>query len=230
MSSNRTIYDSEAYNLQINRSIGPGDYRLCESYAENNNQCFSDFGPIGSKSDVSLVKKDEDLYFNDMADVESQLSWRNHKLSKSNELPSFNTVKVNNKKDCNNKLTSEDTRFTHPIDDYRCMSLLAYQYEPHLHVNPQCHVQESYDRIGLNSRLYSKDMYILKEQIPWDKGDAFPKEQKTKKTTCLYTKVNCNEPLPNYIPSDQLKPMHLCYDNIYQSPNNNLLPIQTCNK
>ena len=186
MSFNRTKYDSSAYNLQMDRSIGPGDYRLFGSFAENNNQCFSSFGPVGAKSDVSLVKNFDDLTFTKMANVESNLSWRNHKLSKSNDNKEITTT-LNHKKQCSKKLTIEDTRFTHPIDNYRSMSLTTYQYEPYLHVNPQCHIQESTDRIGLNSRLYSKDMYILHEQIPWDNGDAFPKEKPSKQIEdCKY--------------------------------------------
>ena len=212
MSSNRTIYDSQAYNLQINRSIGPGDYRLFGSYAENINQCYSDSGPIGSKADVSIVKKSDDLSFTEMADVESQLSWRNHKLSKYNDNCRLNLIKVNNKNQCSTKLSAEDTRFTHPIDNYRGMSLLPYQYEPYLHINPQCHVQESHDRIGLNSRLYSKDMYIASSQIKWDNGDALPKEIKQPKYKCLYTKVNTLQKIPEFISSTNLKPMNVCYD------------------
>lgn len=177
MSFNRTSYDPSAYNLQINRSIGPGDYRLFGSFAENSNQCISVFGPIGSKADVSVVKNNTDLTFENMVDVDSILSWRNHKLSKDNNyIPSKLPVpKINNKNECCNKLSAEDTRFTHPIDNYRCLSLTTYQYEPHIMVNPQCYIQDIYSRNGLNSRLYSKDMYILKEQKFWDKGDAFPK-------------------------------------------------------
>ena len=56
--------------------------------------------------------------------------------------------------------------------------------EPYLHVNPQCHVQESGDRIGLNSRLHSKDTFKLGAQEFWDKGEALPKEIPTAKQTC----------------------------------------------
>jgi hypothetical protein len=122
---------------------------------------------------VSLAKKINDLSFSDMADVESELSLRNNKLIKCNN-NKFKNFNVNNKCDCDNKLNAQDTRFTHPIDNYRSMSLLEYQYEPYLHVNPQCYIQDIYTRNGLNSRLYSKDMYIVKEQKFWDKGDAFP--------------------------------------------------------
>jgi hypothetical protein len=60
------------------------------------------------------------------------------------------------------------------------MSLTEYQYEPYLHVNPQCVIQESTDRIGLNSRLVIKDNYSIPNQEFWDNGDGFPKETNIK--------------------------------------------------
>lgn len=185
MSFNRTKYDNSAYDLEIDRSIAPGDYRLYAPFAENCDQCFSYTGPIGAKSDVSLVKKSMDLCFKDMADTESQLSWRNNKLGKNNEQTNpLEGKNVEHKPVCSTKLTSEDTRFTHPLDNYRGMSLTDLMIEPYLHVNPQCHVQESGDRIGLNSRSYSKDTYKLPIQEFWDKGDALPKEIPTAKQVC----------------------------------------------
>lgn len=179
MSFNRIRYDKSAYSLQMDRSKAPGDYRLFSSFAENCNQCLSYDGPIGSKSDVSLVKKPDDLSFESMAEIESQLSWRNQILSKNNNnLPSINNYTLYHKPSCNNKLTSEDTRFTHPIDNYRCMSLTGYHVEPYLHVNPQCHVQESGDRIGMNSRLYMKDSYKIPTNNFLDNGEVLPKEKK----------------------------------------------------
>ena len=185
MSFNRIKYDTSAYNLQMGRSTAPGDYRLYAPFGENCDQCFSYSGPIGSKADVSLVKKINDLNFKDMADTESQLSWRNNKLSKSNDdVSCLEDNTVEHKPVCSNKLTPEDTRFTHPLDNYRGMSLTDLQLEPYLHVNPQCSVQESGDRIGLNSRLYSKDTYQLTEQEFWDKGEALPKEIPSAKNIC----------------------------------------------
>lgn len=185
MSFNRTKYDNSAYDLQMDRSIAPGDYRLYAPFAENCNQCYSYTGPIGAKSDVSVVKKSMDLDFKDMTDTESQLSWRNNKLGKNNaQTNPLEGKNVEHKPVCSNKLTSEDTRFTHPIDNYRGMSLTDLMLEPYLHVNPQCHVQESGDRIGLNSRLYSKDTYLLPAQDFWDKGDALPKEIPSAKQVC----------------------------------------------
>ena len=178
MSFNRIKYDTSAYDLQMSRSTSIGDYRLYAPYCENCNQCFSYSGPIGSKSDVSLVKKANDLSFKDMAETESQLSWRNNKLSKTNNtLNLLEDTKLEHKPVCTNKLTPEDTRFTHPIDNYRGMSLTELMLESYLHVNPQCNILESSDRIGLNSRLYSKDTFTLSAQDFWDKGEALPKEK-----------------------------------------------------
>jgi hypothetical protein len=185
MAFNRIKYDKCAYDLQIGRSVAPGDYRLFAPFAENCDQCFSATGPVGSKSDVSLVKKPNDLYFNDMAQAESELSWRNQLLTKCNDnSKSIGKQQVHHKPVCSNKLTSEDTRFTHPIDNYRGMSLTSLSMEPYLHVNPQCHIQESGDRVGMNSRLYSKDMYQMPYQEFWDNGDALPKEKLEPKQIC----------------------------------------------
>ena len=183
MSFNRIRYDNCAYDLQMGRSVGPGDYRLYGSFAENCDQCLSYDGPIGAKSDVSIVKKPLDLSFKEMAEVESELSWRNQLLTKcNNNNTPINKYKPNHKPSCSKKLTSEDTRFTHPIDNYRCMSLTNYQVEPYLHVNPQCHVQE--DRIGMNSRLHAKDIYKIPVQDFLDNGEALPKEIPYKKEIC----------------------------------------------
>ena len=174
MSFNRIKYDNTAYNLQMGRSVAPGDYRLFGSFAENPNQCFSYEGPVGSKSDVSLARNADDLTF--MAQVESELSWRHQLLSKNNvntPLSSFNLV---HKPVCTKQLNSEDTRFTNPILDFRSMSLTDYQLEPYLHINPQCNIQEIKDRMGLNSRSWAKDTYQNTPQVAWDNNEALPKE------------------------------------------------------
>jgi hypothetical protein len=185
MSFNRNRYDKCAYNLQMGRSVAPGSYRLFGPFAENCDQCLSFDGPVGSKSDVSLVKKPLDLSFGDMTQVESELSWRSQLLNKcNNNFNPLNKHTLHHKSNCSKKLTSEDTRFTHPIDNYRCMSLTSFQVEPYLHVNPQCHVQESGDRIGMNSRLHAKDSYVMPKPDFLDKGEVLPREIPTTKQVC----------------------------------------------
>jgi hypothetical protein len=200
MSFNRIKYDKCAYDLQMNRSVAPGDYRIYAPYAESCEPCFSDGGPVGSKSDVSLVKKSTDLCFKDMAQTESELSWRNQLLTKCNDNNQvLDSSKLEHKPSCSNKLTSEDTRFTNPIDNYRGMSLTSYMLEPYMSVNPQCYVQEINDRLGLNSRLHLKDLHSVSDvtrnnnnnnkdltQQFWDDGAALPKEviNNSKKDMC----------------------------------------------
>ncbi len=176
MSFNRVKYDKSAYDLQMGRSTAPGDYRLFAPFAENCSQCFSYVGPVGSKADVSTVKEPMSLCFGEMRTVESDLSWRNNKLGKNNDikLAPLNEAKLSHKPVCTNKLISEDTRFTHPIDNYRGISTTDLQLEPYLHVNPQCHIQESRDRIGLNSRSHLKDNIKIQKPEYLDKGEALP--------------------------------------------------------
>jgi hypothetical protein len=185
MSFNRNKYDKCAYNLQMERSTNPGDYRLAAEFAENCDQCFSSFGPVGSKSDVSLVKENMDLSFKEMTEVESALSWRNQLLSKcNNNATPLNKFNVHHKTVCNNSLTPEDTRFTFPLDNFRGMSLTEYMLEPYLHVNPQCMIQHNDDKIGLNSRLNAKDNYKLVNPKMVDSEEALPKEIPTPKKIC----------------------------------------------
>lgn len=160
MSFNRNRYDNCAYELQMGMSRSEGNYRLNSDFVENCSQCISTTGPVGSKSDVSLARKMSDLSFTNLADTESKLSWRNQLLSKCNKnTDPFTNVKLEHKPVCSKQLTSEDTRFTFPLDNYRGMSLTSYMVSPYLPINPQCHIQDSCDKIGLNSRLSAKDAY-----------------------------------------------------------------------
>jgi len=173
MAFSRTIYDKCAYDLEVARTISPGDYRLFAPYAENINECLSYDGPIGSKSDVSLVRRPTDLSFGDMAAAESELSWRSQLLNKCNDKPRVRPV-LYHKDNCNKKLISQDTRFTHPLDNYRGMSLTELHMQPYLHVNPQCNNISNADKLGLNSRLSAKDCYKTPTTKPWDNGEALP--------------------------------------------------------
>jgi hypothetical protein len=180
MSFNRIKYDNTSFDLQMKRSTDIGDYRLFGSNAENCNQCYSEDGPIGAKSDVSLVKDNMDLSFGKMSDVECALGWRNQKLTKSNKGLDSLDVPVNNKALCDKILVSDDTRFSHPIDNYRGMSLTNYMMVPSLYVNPQCHIQPFNDLTGANSRLKCKDAYVLPKQTYLDNGEALPQAKPEK--------------------------------------------------
>ena len=177
MSFNRTKYDKCAYELQMNRSTGELGYRVFAPYGENCNSCYSEAGPVGSKADVSLVREQTDMQSGENTQVESSLSWRNKILNRCNDSSNpLNNAKLIHKSNCNKLVVSEDTRFTHPIDNYRSMSLTEYQIEPYLHVNPQCYIQSNYDKTGLNSRNAVKDNYVFPKQKYWDDLSSLPKE------------------------------------------------------
>ena len=193
MSFSRLIYDKEAYDLELKRSTNPGDYRLFGLFAEHNNQCFSYDGPIGSKVEVSTVKKPNSLNNSKMVQLESELSWRNHKNCKinNNNNNNLNKYKLINKQECSLDLVSEDTRFTHPINNYRGMSLTEYEMIPYLHVNPQNHIQTINNRHGLDSRNFTKDNYKFIKQEFLDNGEALPPIEHSNKSVVLQ-QIKCN--------------------------------------
>lgn len=175
MSFNRTSYDTCDYDMQIKTSTDPGDYRLSGFYAENQNQCYSYNGPIGSKVDVSVTKELLETCHGSMAAVESNLSWR------SNKNTQFINFPVINKPICSPNLTPQDTRFTNPVDNYRGMSLTDRMVTPFLHTNPQCVIQEIPDHVGTNTRLQLKDCFNNKIQMtkpPSGNCNVFPVENK----------------------------------------------------
>ena len=164
MAFSRNNYDSCAYDLKIKRSTDQGDYRLYSNFAENINPSYSYNGPIGSKSDVSIIKNLNETCFGNMAEIESDLSWRNNKLDRCND-KKFNKFPVIDKPICASNLATQDTRFTNPIDNYRGMSLTNYMLTPYLFTNPQCYIQDTRDLVGSNTRLESKDCFDLKTNI-----------------------------------------------------------------
>lgn len=177
MSFSRIKYDNSAYDLKINRSVGPGDYRLFKAYNENCSKCFSYDGPKNAKSDVYTVGNSQtDIEWGSMTEVESYIMNRVNKLVDDNELgknDSYLKFQVNPiKQTCANTLIAEDTRFTNPIESYRSMDTTVYHYTPFLYSNPQCEIQE--DRIGLNSRLRVKDTFKPSPVMVYDQTDTIP--------------------------------------------------------
>ena len=177
MSFSRTRYDNAAYDLKLNRSVAPGDYRLFKGYNENCSKCYSYDGPKNAKSDVSTVGNNLcDTEWGPMAEIESHITNRVNKLVDDNEygkndfylkLP-ISLIKPT----CTATLISEDTRFTNPLEAYRSMDTTSYHYIPFLYTNPQCEIQE--DRIGLNSRLKVKDTYKPQNTDFIDQSSTLP--------------------------------------------------------
>ena len=215
MAFSRTNYDSKVYNLQIKRSTDENDYRLNPLFAENINPCYVENGIVGSKADVSLVRNQTDLSNEMMVDAENNLSWRSRTLTRDNHnVNPFDKFNIIHKKECNssNNLSPEDTRFTHPIDNYRSLSVLEYEFNPYLHTNPQCYIQPIEEKIGLNSRLFAKDSYKIPKQNFWDNGDSLPKEMANKSINkkCLCFNTDPSKPIPDTINKANLTQDCLC--------------------
>ena len=178
MSFSRIRYDDDAYKLKIDRSIGPGDYRLFKGNSENCSKCYATDGPKNAKSDTALAGKENtsDIEWSFMADVESHLTNRVNKLVDSNIYggnDAYKNIPINISKNCTNILTSEDTRFSFPLEAYRSMDLTSYHYSPFLYTNPQCEIQS--DRSGLNSRLRVKDTFKTIDSRQIDQSSILPK-------------------------------------------------------
>ena len=190
MSFTRPLYDECATKLKVNRSVGPGSYALYSGYGDNCNNCYPLYSITGSSGEGAKARKDCESGFGDIVDVESCLHNRNRILSECNgesctgnncDLSKFQKKIVFND-DCDSTRYSQDTRFTHPLDTYRGMSLTPYFMNPYLHVNPQCNPQ-SIDN-GESSRLIAKDTFRLPKQNKWDTGEALPAPLPDREQNC----------------------------------------------
>lgn len=177
MSFNRIKYDDESYNLKMERATAHGDYRLFLPSNENVGKCLSYDGPRNAKSDVSVATNETTNQWPSMTEVESHLTNRVNKLIDYNAYgknDSYKNLPTTSKVNCSDNINFEDSRFTNPIEAYRCMDVTSFRYSPFLHVNPQCEIQD--DRIGLNSRLRIKDTFKVVRPQPIDQTLALPTE------------------------------------------------------
>lgn len=175
MSFTRNMYDSEAYKLKMDRNNIYSSYNIFGAYAENKDQCASYSNSFGSNNSVSTVKAPLDLSRENIIDVDSMLSLRDNKLNKHNNVNTIESIKVYDKPECK-YFSNEDTRFTHPVESYRELDTASYNYIPVLHIDPLKKIQLPDDKIGLNSRLYTKDTFDVEKHEFWDIGEALPKK------------------------------------------------------
>ena len=173
MSFNRNKYDNFTYDEQIEKSTNTLYYRVNECFANNTKECFALNGLKNQRNKgIDGVK----------VEIESELTNRNlpsnysKKIGKNNKYLKLKSKE--NLKNCSKDIQVEDTRFTHPIDNYRGMSTSEYNMNPYLHVNPQNNI--NYWRDGINSRLVVRDTYRIPDQSMWDNNN-FPVEKKYKK-------------------------------------------------
>ena len=66
MSFSRINYDQCAYDLQLDRSVGPGNYRLFPGYADNCKKCYPYNQPTNSKEPTDKVFSKSSIAFLDL--------------------------------------------------------------------------------------------------------------------------------------------------------------------
>tara|TARA_B100000927_G_scaffold142163_1_gene114643 strand:- start:33 stop:614 length:582 start_codon:yes stop_codon:yes gene_type:complete len=188
MSFSRINYDQCALDLQLDRSVAPGNYRLFPGYVDNCKKCYPYNQPHMSNDHASVARDNCEIGFGQLAEVESEITNRKNYLEKCNEEgknDNYKNTKVFHKPLCDRTLESEDTRFTNPIDNYRGMSLTGFYFTPYLHVNPQCEIEATRNREGNSTRHMVKDCYNLPNQDFWDKGKGLPpKPKKVSRKPC----------------------------------------------
>ena len=194
MSFSRLPYDNCAYAQKMKRSVTPGDYRLYMGYGENSKKCLPLNAPINSNSGVSSVRRVQETDFGKLVNAESHLTNRVTPVSlcdeKSTDMVN-KKLKVHHKPICSETVATVDTRFTHPVDTYRGLSLTNYHLTPYLHVNPQNNIQCISHRDGFHTRIWVKKNYILPKHGKWEEDKSLPPKPKIVKKIPR-CKIQCN--------------------------------------
>ena len=128
---------------------------------------------------ASSVRPLDNHNFGVLVNAESHLTNRTVPHSECNEKATdtaHKQMKMHHKPLCAESVETVDTRFTHPVDTYRGLSLTNFHLTPYLHVNPQNNVQCDSQREGFHSRVWVKDNYQIPKQNKWDNGEALPPE------------------------------------------------------
>ena len=165
MSFTRSMYDGCACAQYTDRSVAPMDYRLYEGQYINCKACFAGCGPYNAENTASTLEKPTSTEgYGDVVQIDSILNNRVKPLSDCNGVPCDtkcfkNLPKVFNKPNCSEIRESEDTRFTHPLQNYRGMKQDTSQYPfNYLPIDAQCNI---YADEAINTRQLAKDTYRI---------------------------------------------------------------------
>jgi len=180
--SSRLGYDDCVYPDKLKESVGPTDYRLNRNYIHNCNRCFNHNG-AGPRSSfgTSTIKKVGHAPANDLVDVDSIMSNRNVKLTKS-KTGKLNPINLTTHEpthyiECDNYNHPQHSRLTLPPSNYRDVSINRFYNTLH---DPQANIFTPFAR---NSRLEAKDNYQPELPVLWDDRVA-PIEYEDDKTRC----------------------------------------------
>jgi len=162
--SSRLPYDTCFYPDNLTESVSPGDYRLAQYSTYNCDSCMAPFGVnFGVRgNDVSTSESLGPAMSQRLVDVESNLSNRGLPQSRCRNgrvnLTDPARAKVNNRSDCNSKLSPEYSHHTSSPKNFRAAQINRFY---NLKKNPQ---EPIFCDFAVNTTLEAKDNY--KPQVP----------------------------------------------------------------
>lgn len=180
MASTRKRYDECSTNLYYRQSTDPLLYKLSPDYANNCQKCYTDYGPRGQDMNVSVITN------KNLIDVDSLLTNRSKIASDCkdglvNDI-NFSEYKKYNLPSCNKFMDRHDTRLTHPLHNYRGMTV-DWFFEPRVNNrDEQCNIFWDFAE---NTKLTAKDSYRPDVPIPLDQGLSLPMERRKKEKECF---------------------------------------------
>jgi len=180
MSSTRSIYDQGAFQEAVERSTRPGNYHLFAGQYKNCNKCVSLEGPRNNRtrnnSEINQPYSRQPLVVIDS--LLSARKFRNSKYTKDRLFhqidKQLSKIQTFNPTQCNLFLQPEDTRLTHPTQNYRGIYIDRYEWPiipPVERVfwgnNEPCYQKfgnhdKSNIRGGQSARLCAKDNFYYK--------------------------------------------------------------------
>ena len=172
MSFSRVFYDSNDFNVKKSSYDNYVNYRIFPDFAESVNKCIPTLGPTSDSSSQDSGNALIDL--ESLVEAGSQLTRRSNPITRNDfgakEVPKLKLKIPFCQMD---SLTGQDTRFSHPIDNYRCISATSYYMQPYLPVNPQDDITQLVIP-GNSSRLRAKDDFKMRPHKSWEDTNVFP--------------------------------------------------------
>jgi hypothetical protein len=149
-------------------------------FANNCKKCYTDHGPRGQDMNVSVITNQN------LIDVDSLLTNRSKIASDCKDGLvtdiKFDQYKKYHLPNCNKFMDRHDTRLTHPIHNYRGMTI-DWFFEPRVgNRDEQCNIFWNFEE---NTRLTAKDSYRPDVPLPLDSTHALPQEKLKKNKDCL---------------------------------------------
>nr|QFG74633.1 MAG: hypothetical protein [Megaviridae environmental sample] len=198
----RANYDDKELEHRDSERLNYSNYMLNIDAHENVTNCYPKKDLRNSHTQISRPIKNNKLDLQNKVNVESLLQNRHVELNSSKKLnKDYQKVKLDSRPTCNlkeheefsklkNKNTGtltfspsdtlDDTRFTHPVQNYREMNTLKYKFTPFLPINPQNVLVENnswfnLSRAGVSTRYGEKLSTVSRTQQPASFEPQLPK-------------------------------------------------------